>query len=765
MPPGNSNNPDNTPFDEILGYEAAFYCLPDPVFIYNHTERRIMNANDAAVRRYGYTAEQFQDLGPWDVESPYDQNELVSLIDKLKDEGSAVYQAEHRSADGESFPAEVHTVYHNLNGVEIFVAVCREVSERLSSEKRLREAELHYRAIFENVVNLICVADLKSATFLDVNPAFEKLLGYSRAELLEKPFTELVHPDDVEPTRKVIETMLHEGKTGGEFQNRYRCKDGRYVWLDWSSQLLMDQGRAYAVARDITEQKWFEDRLRLQNQRLLLHVEQTPLGVIEWSLDFKVKEWNQAAERIFGYSKEEAIGRVGTFIADPKNIGHIDQVWSQLISNAGGERSLNPNVHKNGSRLLCEWYNTTLIDASGQIIGVASLVSDATEQERRKLELEQAKEEAEKANRAKSEFLSMMSHELRTPLNSIVGPCELIKEQIQDPAMAPLLEVMQTSSSHLLDLINSILDLSKIESGSIDINVETYSASDFFAQRLLPLKVAAEKKGLKFIIQDDLASGTVLKTDGRLLLQALFNTVGNSVKFTESGSITVRVESVGDRLRIDVVDTGVGIDRELQKKLFEPFRQGKVALSKSQRGSGLGLSITKRLVEILGGEIGFTSVPQNGSTFTILMPSVETVKAAPVLPRRKKVEKTKDNSGKGKILLVEDEPNNQLVNRALLKFLNYPHDVASTGEEAVSLWEAHRYSIVLMDINLPGIDGLEACRQIKALANGEPVTVIAQSAHALAEQRENFLHRGMDDYISKPISLEALKSVLEKAEA
>ncbi len=754
---------DNEPVNQVFGYEAAFYALPDPVFIYNHSLKRIMNANDAAVRRYGYTVEQFQKMGPWELEEPYEEVEVVEKIDKLKARGSVVYLAEHRSASGDCFPAEIHTIYHNYNGMDLFVAICREIGDRLESEERLKKAETHYRAIFENVVSLICVANLRTAMFLDVNPAFEKLLGYSRAELLDRSFMEFVHPDDVARTSEIIKMMKLEGSLSISFQNRYRCKSGRYVWLDWSPQPLPEHDVVYAVARDISEQKWFEERLRLQNQRMLLHVEQTPLGVIEWSLDFRVKAWNHAAERIFGYSKDEAIGQRGAFILPPGSTEEIDNLWAQLVANSGGERSLNSNLHKNGSELVCEWHNTPLVNEEGQVIGVASLVMDVTEQEHRKLELEQAKESAEKANRAKSEFLSMMSHELRTPLNSIVGPCELINQQIDDPDLKPLVDVMRTSSSHLLDLINSILDLSKIESGSMEINLERFPAAAFFEQRLLPLEASARNKGLEFSLQNNISPCSFLETDGRVLLQALFNIVGNAVKFTEKGSITVHIEAIDEMVRIDVVDTGIGIERELQDKLFEPFRQGPVALSKEQRGSGLGLAVTKRLVELLGGTISFTSVPQNGSTFSIVVPSIKVASELVATSDQELVASTTSDTPKRTLLLVEDEPNNQIVNSALLKFLNYPHDIASTGEEAVELWKENRYPIVLMDVKLPGIDGVEACRQIKALAGAAPVVVIAQSAHALTEQRKEFLRNGMDDYLSKPISLESLKESLENA--
>ncbi|MDQ8188124.1 PAS domain S-box protein [Pelagicoccus sp. SDUM812002] len=752
-----------SPFSEGLGFEAAFYNLPDPVLIYDHTDRKIILSNEAAVQKYGFTENEFRQMGPWDIEAPYSEVELAPKIDKLKEQGSVVYHTEHRSKDGHTFPVEMHTIFRELEGRNIFIAICRDLKERLNTEHRIEKAETHYRAIFENTISLICVADLQTGYYLDINPAFEATLGYTKEELLSKPLIEFIHPDDREPTKSLIDALIERNQTNSSFQNRIRHKAGHYVWLDWSSRPLPEKSIVYAVAHDISERKWFEEKLQAQNQRMRLHVEQTPLGVIEWGLDFRITEWNQAATQIFGYTREEAIGKKATFIVPEEAHDKVKFTWDKLVSKTGGKRSINKNVHKDASELICEWHNTPLVDRKGEVVGVASLVLDVTDAEQRKDELKRAKIAAEKANKAKSEFLSMMSHELRTPLNSIVGPCELLKMQIDDETKLPLVDVMLASSSHLLELINSILELSKIESGTLEPEYETIEIEPFLERRLLPLASSARKKGLSYTLENRTPCESVIRTDGQLLLQVLFNIVGNAIKFTDSGSVVVTASADNNSLCITVSDTGPGIPDLCKESLFEPFRQGRESLSKSQQGSGLGLAISKRIVELLNGEIKYKNLDGSGSMFQVNLPGLMKARkgSSPVQQREEAMPEPRQDSAR--ILLVEDEPNNKLVTSAILKHLKYPHDIAESGEEAIELWKTHRYPIVLMDVKLPKIDGVTATRRIKSLAGKLPVWVIAQSAFAMSEQRERFLAQGMDDYISKPISIPALQQALDRA--
>lgn len=756
-------------FIELLGYDTIFACLPDPILVYDHSKRKMIQVNDAAVNRYGYSHREFMETVPWDLEAPYQREALIQLIDRLKDKKSAVYKTEHRDKQGRTFPVEVHTVYRNVEGADVFIATCREMTESVRSEARLQKAESHYRAIFETTTSLISIIDLNAALFLDVNPAFETLLGFTKKELLSTPFYEFIHPDDLERTNRIVKDELLAGKDAIGFQNRYRTKNGNYVWLEWSSRPfankgLIAKGVLYAVAHHVSAQKEIEEKLREQNQRLRLHIDHTKLGVVEWDLDFKVRQWNAAAETIFGYTEEEAIGQHGSFILPEHEFKDTNANWHNLLADSGGFRSVNENIRKDGQLLVCDWNNTVLVDSNGEVVGVASLVFDVTEAEAQKKELKRAKEAAEKANKAKSEFLSAMSHELRTPLNSIVGPCQLLQAETHDENTARMLKIMLASSSHLLELINRILDLSKIESGALDVKLAPIHLEDFIKRQLLPLQTSAEKKGLSFSVDFSTEKHVTLMTDGHLLTQILINLVGNAIKFTAKGNISVLVSKQRDNIQIDIKDTGIGISEELMKHLFEPFRQGEVSLSQEQTGTGLGLSITKRIVEKLNGTISVESSLGKGSAFTFSLPYIE--HATTEAPSTTELETTSQADSENlKVLVVEDEPNNQFVWSEMLNFLKYDFDLAKAGEEAIEMASKSEYNIIFMDIRMPGIDGIEAGKRIRALTGDRPLTIIAQSAYALKEQKEDFLRQGMDGYLSKPIELNALKTILENTKS
>lgn len=635
--PREPHTSDSSPNLQSFGYDAAFNSLPDPAFVYNHSKRRVEMANTAALRIYGIAKEDLENYGPWTFEAPFDPDIVYAKIDRLKNNSASAYQAEHRSLSGTTFPVEVHATHHQFQGQDYFVAICRSTAETLESERRLKHAQSHYKAIFENAISLICIADLEQSRFIEVNPAFEKLLGYTADELTQTSFLDFIHPDDRKRTANNVLKMVERSSHSTSFLNRYRKKNGSYLWIEWSSQPIPGTKQSYSIGHDVTLER-------------------------------------------------KAIA-----------------------------------------------------------------------------ELERAKEAAEQANRAKSEFLSMMSHELRTPLNSIVGPAELLRLQNPDPAATPLLDIMLSSSTHLLELINSILDLSKIESGGFEIETEDIDIIPFLSHRLLPLKSSAERKGLEFELENQLPPNAILHSDPRVLLQILINIVGNAIKFTDAGQVTIRLSPDDDCISIRVSDTGSGIPESLQPHLFEPFRQGKESLSKSQRGSGLGLSISKKLVDALGGSIAIESAPNQGSHFTIALPKLSSPRSESPSNATIPMNDSTPAPVRPTVLLVEDEPNNQLVNAALLKFLKYDHDLVHTGEEAIELWQEKRHRIILMDIKLPGMSGVEACQRIKKMATDSPVFIIAQSAYALKEQQEQFLRDGLDHYISKPISIPSIEEALALA--
>lgn len=380
------------------------------------------------------------------------------------------------------------------------------------------------------------------------------------------------------------------------------------------------------------------------------------------------------------------------------------------------------------------------------------------------LELQRARTDAESIAKAKSQFLANMSHEIRTPLNGVLGLTALLDERDLPESVRETVRLIRTSGDILRSVVDDILDFSKIESGNFELERIPFCLKDCLEWSLgLFRGMAAEKQlNLRLQIAPDVPER--LLGDANRLRQIVANLLSNAIKFTEEGGITVSAElfpvlacGQPQRIRISVKDSGIGIPEDRLHRLFRPFSQIDATTSRRYGGTGLGLAICQGLVEIMGGSIAVDSKPGEGSNFAFDFaadvchaetPSIE----APRLMR----------SSKARILVAEDNKVNQVVTQGLLRKLGYDSEIVSDGHAAVHKAGTETFHLLLMDVQMPGISGLEATQAIRALPAGQNVPIIALTASATAEDRENCLKAGMDDYVSKPISLDALRTVLER---
>jgi signal transduction histidine kinase/AmiR/NasT family two-component response regulator len=378
-----------------------------------------------------------------------------------------------------------------------------------------------------------------------------------------------------------------------------------------------------------------------------------------------------------------------------------------------------------------------------------------------------ATREAQNATRSKSDFLARMSHEIRTPLNGILGMTSALLSRDLSAADQDCVETIRTSGEALLAVVNSVLDFSKIEAGRMDLECADFQPAQVVAQAIQIIGGAAFSKSLMLETDIDPKLPRVVGGDMVRLRQVLLNLLGNAVKFTPRGSIQVQAELLsasteGYRLRFSIADEGIGISEEQQRKLFQPFTQASACTTRKYGGTGLGLAICKQIVELMGGTIGVRSRPGAGSVFWFTVdvlpaaestsePSEEVVQAA--LAEARKAD--------ARILLVEDNPINQKVGLMMLKRLGYKADVASDGREALRIIESERYDLILMDVLMPEMDGLEATRLIRAMQGpGIQVPILAMTAGALGKDREACLEAGMSDYLSKPVREPELRQKL-----
>lgn len=384
-------------------------------------------------------------------------------------------------------------------------------------------------------------------------------------------------------------------------------------------------------------------------------------------------------------------------------------------------------------------------------------------------ELQQARERADAANISKSSFLSKMSHEIRTPLNAITGMVYLMRREGVTPVQEERLTRIDQAGKHLLGVINDVLDLSKIEAGKFELEEKELVVESLVENVISILSERAKDKDLGLVVEN-VAFPHPLLGDANRLQQALLNLVNNAIKFTEKGSITLRTQKVEENndsvvVRFEVQDTGIGIDPDTMNRLFKAFSQAGNSTAREYGGTGLGLLITKDLAELMGGSAGAESTPGSGSTFWFTASLRKGVVSAEQIEAESEstlVESLSRDFGGNTILLVEDEPINQEVTRIILEDAGLAVESAEDGEEAVAMVASNNYALIIMDMQMPKMDGLEATRRIRTLANGQDIPILAMTGNAFSEDKQHCLEAGMNDFLTKPVMPEILYSMLLK---
>ncbi len=494
---------------------------------------------------------------------------------------------------------------------------------------------------------------------------------------------------------------------------------------------------------------------------------------------------NRAGQHVTGYTRRSAIGTPLRDMVAPEAQARFDEQLAQrLASNHGGTFEVDL-VRPNGSRVAIE-FEAHPITSQGAVTGIQAIGRDVSARKRTAAELERAKDSAESANRAKSEFVANISHEVRTPLNGIIGMSELLLASTMTEEQRQYLNLMRTSADSLLHVINDVLDLSKIESGHLELSSAPFELVHRLDAVLEPLAVMARRKGLQFDIAIAPELPAVVTGDADRVGQVLTNLVGNAIKFTHDGSIHVTAWAAGPvpgdlpgtcRITFAVADTGIGIPEDKHALIFEAFTQGDGSTSRRYGGTGLGLAIVTSLVRQMGGTLEMTSAPGHGSTFSVSLPFLRAARAAlapePADNLARLLGPAATTTGDWAatttarpldILLVEDNPVNQRLALEILSRRGHRVTVADNGLQALERLNGHTFDVVLMDVQMPEMNGLEATRAIRDIerGTGRHMPIVAMTAHAMAGDRERCLEAGMDDYLTKPIRAEALVSYVER---
>jgi len=754
-----------------------------PVGIFRSTlEGRLLEVNPVMAALFGYPspdamAREIRDFATDLFACPEEHRRIIE--EQGRTGAVTRHTNRYRRRDGSVFVANLCLVtLRDEAGIpQFFEGILEDITERKRAEDALRESEAKFRRMIEASPVAIGVSD-ERGTIEYFNPRFTERFGYRREEVPHVgDWFQRAYPDPIY-RQGVLERWLagmeRAKRDGADFvvsALNIVCADGSVRVADVMGTLLGD--KTLAIFSDITERKRAEDALRASEEKYRLLVDHQTDLIVKVDPENRFLFVSPSYCQVFGKTEAELLGRTFMPLVHEDDRESTAKAMEDLFRPPYREYHEQRALTKAGWRWF-GWADRSVLDERGQVAAIVGVGRDITDRkraegellayrdhleelvERRTAELAQAKEAAESANRAKSMFLANMSHELRTPLNAILGFAALLRrDATATDHQRQNLEIINRSGEYLLALINDILDMAKIEAGRIQVEIAPFDLDALTRDIVDLMRVRAVEKGLQLLLEKAAEVPRFARGDEAKLRQVLVNLLGNAVKFTSAGGVTLRFgvapSASGFRLLIEVEDSGPGIAPEDRARIFEPFVQaGKPT---GQKGTGLGLTITRQFVELMGGRIGVTGQLGQGSCFRVELP-VEPVAESEIPDAEDEpgeVLGLEPGQGNYRVLIVEDQPESALLLRCWLEEAGFRTRVAEDGARGVALFQEWRPHFIWMDRRLPEMDGLEATRRIRALAGGREVKIVALTASVFAEQHREMLAAGMDEVMHKPI--------------
>jgi len=645
----------------------------------------------------------------------------------------------------------------------------QEITVRMQTEIALGQSEEKFSKAFRSSPNPIAIARYADGRYIEVNDSFLNTFSYSREEVIGFTPLELNLWAHLEESDRYKQLLQESGVfRNQEFDCRTSSGELRKMLVSADIIELGGEGCILLVTNDITERQRVEQALK-ESEGKYRDLVETSQDII-WSLDAEGRFTfvNAAVKHILGYCPEEMIDRTISDFKPPEQLPKDNEIFQRMLNGESVFQYETIQLAKDNRPINLRLNSIVVRDSEGNILEITGTASDITQSKKAEAALQQAKEVADAANKAKSEFLSKMSHELRTPLNAILGFTQVLaRDSSLSHIQQEQIGIISRSGEHLLTLINDVLEMSKIEAGQITLNPTSFDLYHLLHSLEEMLKLKADSKGLQLSLHINSNIPQYVKTDESKLRQVLINLLGNAIKFTANGSVTLRVAAISAKqksptdneprtITFEVEDTGHGIAPTEVDSLFEAFVQTDAG-RKSQEGTGLGLPISRQFVQLMGGDITVSSTLNRGTIFSFDI-QISSPEMAEVQPRqsRRRVIGLEPNQPSYRILVVDDKWESRLLLVHLLEPLGLEVREAANGQEAITIWETWKPHLIWMDMQMPVIDGYEATRQIKGKIQEEATVIVALTASAFEEERAIVLSSGCDDFVSKPFQEEVI---------
>jgi PAS domain S-box-containing protein len=745
----------NLHYEELLNISAVspeIHCVLD-------NTGKVLFINEAVTNILEYTVDEAIGLNIWGFCHREDVNRVVKIIEQGLKNRIKQFVVDFRIVSKTGVIRWLSWSMVAKKGR--WYAYGRDITENKKVEHELMKLSF----VASKVNNAIVINDANNHVTW-VNEAFEKITGFNLEDLKGKRLGDLIAgpKTDLELLARARE-LTKQNQSFTVDLLAYR-KDKQPIWLSiYNTVVFNEHGKVETeveIILDITDKKHAEEELQV----LSLVASETNTGVNISDPDCNTTWVNQSLEKLTGYTLAELQGhKLGDILSADNDIAQ-KQLISESRMKAQNKEPYSIEVQakkKDGTMVWLSISNTPVINAKGKLERQIDLITDITQRKQIEKEMVEAKEQALQLSEAKEMFLSVMSHEIRTPLNAVIGMTHLLMEN--DPKLSQIedLNILKFSGENLLNIINDILDFTKIETGNLQLESTPFSMKALTADIITSLYIGATKKGnVLELVYDDNIPGNV-SGDKTRLYQVLMNLLGNAIKFTDHGKIILKISLVADHaadigVHFEITDNGIGIPEDKLSYIFETFTQAKTDISRKYGGTGLGLAITKKLLELYGSDIHVKSREGEGTTFSF---SLNFAEVSATAAETKVIAKPVVFTGK-KILIVDDNEINLLIAKRILGKYELEIDFALNGEDAIEMVKKQSYDLVFMDIKMPGIDGFETTRFIRNLPGSyfRSVPIIALTASTLNNEYNKFKESGMNGHILKPFKPEEIKDLL-----